>query len=99
VKRKLVISKAARRDLKEAADWYESKHNGELAVAFLEEIFRNFDEIEAQPENWAVWSVDNRVRRKVVFRRFPFVIFYTLSPRAIVVRAVAHGARRPGYCR
>jgi plasmid stabilization system protein ParE len=99
VKRRLIISKGARRDLKEAADWHESKQSKELAVAFLEEMFRNFDEVEARPENWAVWTLDNRVRRKVVLRRFPFVIFYTLSSRLIVIRAVAHGARRPGYWR
>ena len=40
MKRRLIISQAARRDLRQAADWYESKQSKELAVAFLEEMFR-----------------------------------------------------------
>ena len=37
--------------------------------------------------------------RKLVTARFPFVIFYELIHDRIVIWAVMHGARRPGYWR
>ena len=46
-----------------------------------------------------MWPDDEHFRKKMVLRRFPFVIFYTVKPRAVTIRAVAHGKRRPGYFR
>jgi hypothetical protein len=46
------------------------------------------------PEQWPIWRSD-RPYRKRVLGRFPYVIFHVIE--AIVVLAVAHTKRRPGY--
>ena len=48
------------------------------------------------PLAFPVWKADTPYRRCVV-ERFPFVVFFTASPTAILVLAVAHVKRRPGY--
>ena len=73
--------------------WYDDddRHLGE---AFLTEVERVFQRIEAMPLTFAVLGEDDRIRRAVV-RRFPYVVYFGLlatgEPRII---AVAHGKRR-----
>lgn len=42
-------------------------------------------------------SLSPAATRKVLLRGFPFSIYYLVETDAIVVVAVAHHARRPGY--
>jgi hypothetical protein len=37
--------------------------------------------------------------RRMVLRRFPFVIVFRAAPAGVEIIAVAHGRRRPGYWR
>jgi len=37
------------------------------------------------------------VRKKVLTGRFPFNLIYTIEPGRILIIAVAHQKRRPGY--
>ena len=51
------------------------------------------------PTRWPLFpgvDPDLAVRRKVL-RRFPYSVAWLVEPTGIVIVAVAHGKRRPGY--
>jgi plasmid stabilization system protein ParE len=78
-----------------AALWYESKRPG-LGAEYLAAIDESFESISSRPLSFPVWRTGRPFRRLVV-SRFPFVVFFSASPDAITVMAVAHARRRPGY--
>ncbi|MEP7120084.1 MAG: type II toxin-antitoxin system RelE/ParE family toxin [Byssovorax sp.] len=90
----------AREELSAAADWYEARRPG-LGLDFVAEVTRAVASIRENPETWPRWEgVLMRVPvRKFVLRQFPFSIPYLVHEDTIVVLAVAHGRRRPGYWR
>ena len=82
---------AARRELVEAAGWYELQRAG-LGSAFLGEIDRCLASVAEHPSLYA--TVRGDVRR-VVTRRFPYGLYYRIRADRIVVVAVLHGSRDP----
>jgi plasmid stabilization system protein ParE len=86
----------ARAEVGGAMRWYDDD-NRDLGEAFLTEVERVFQRIEAMPLTFAVLGEDDRIRRAVV-RRFPYVVYFVLlttgEPRII---AVAHGKKRHMY--
>jgi plasmid stabilization system protein ParE len=85
----------AEEELAEAAAWYETRRPG-LGVELVMIVERALEEISDAPLAWALWRDDRPYRRKVL-GRFPYVIFFRIDPDAIVVLAIAHAKRRPGY--
>ncbi|MCB9760182.1 MAG: type II toxin-antitoxin system RelE/ParE family toxin [Alphaproteobacteria bacterium] len=81
-------------ELEEAAAWYEARRPG-LGMEFLAEIERLNRLIRDHPEACPIWRVGYPYRRAVA-RRFPYVLFYLVEDR-VVVMAVAHARREPGY--
>ena len=45
---------------------------------------------------WPLWKANRSYRRRVL-RRFPYSIFYVVDPDVIIIVALAHHKRRPGY--
>lgn len=90
---------AAKRDLKEAAAWYEDQ-NAEIADRFAAEVTRTLELIEQFPMTGApVPGVTDPDIRRLPVHNFPYhVVFLRLSDR-IAVLAIAHDRRRPGYWR
>ena len=76
-----------------SADYYESQRRG-LGQAFVDEVENTFDRIAEHPTAARVVAGD--VRRRLV-HRFPFAVIYRVSDDQVVVAAVAHRRRRPGY--
>jgi toxin ParE1/3/4 len=52
--------------------------------------------IAENPQRWPIYFQDFR---KYILRQFPFSLVYQESSSEIVVFAVSHGSRRPGYWR
>lgn len=77
----------------EAALYYQSKASG-LGIDYLSEIERAVDAIAESPYTWQILEGD--LRRRLV-RRFPFSVLYRIDPHEIVVIAVAHLRKKPGY--
>jgi plasmid stabilization system protein ParE len=77
-----------------ATNWYiERSYEGALSFAALvEDGIRG---IRAMPAAWPFWPGRTDVRRRVL-RRGPYSIVFLDQP-AIVVVALAHQRRRPGY--
>ena len=77
------------------AAWYESKRHG-LGVEFVATIDEAINRIADSPDAYPRWR-DDRSYRKCVVRRFPHLVFYDVEAGEVVVVAVAHAKRKPGY--
>jgi toxin ParE1/3/4 len=90
----------AREELTAAAERYDARRPG-LGLDFVAEVTRAVASIREHPEAWPCWQgLKIRVPvRKFVLKRFPFTLSYIVHEKTIVVLAVAHGRRRPGYWR
>ncbi len=83
----------AEKEMFEAAKYYESQA-ADLGIDFLSEAERAVGSIAELPLTWPV--IEGEMRRRLV-GRFPFGILYRIEPDEIVVVAVAHLRRKPGY--
>ena len=81
-----------------AAVWYEDRQDG-LGQDFLAELERAFTLVSESPATWPLWPgmPESLGIRRFLLSRFPYGIAYDFSESEVVVYAVAHLARRPGY--
>jgi toxin ParE1/3/4 len=91
----LRILPEAEEELAEAAAWYEEKRTG-LGIELIAVVDRAFEEIADAPLSWGLWRDDRPYRRKVL-AHFPYLIFFRVEGDTVVVMAIAHAKRRPGY--
>ncbi len=91
----LVFLPEAEREMIEAASHYQSQAPG-LGLDYLSEIERAVKAIAESPDTWPV--IEGELRRRLV-RRFPFGLLYRIDPEEVVIIAVAHLRKRPGYWR
>jgi ParE toxin of type II toxin-antitoxin system, parDE len=82
-------------ELEEAAVFYESGVAG-LGKSFLDEVHRTVSLIERYPDAGA--AIERNLRR-VRLDRFPYAVVYRRADDAVVIIALAHQRRRPGYWR
>jgi toxin ParE1/3/4 len=85
----------AQDEMAEAARFYES-HRAGLGQAFLRSVGDAVAEIREHPGRWPL--IDNISRRRLV-RRFPYALIYRDDPDEIMILAVMHLHRQPGYWR
>jgi len=85
----------AEEEMAEASFYYETASRG-LGHEFLDDIQHTVDALRRYPELGR--SAGSELRRAPL-RRFPFLLIYAHSAEEIVVVAVAHQRRRPGYWR
>lgn len=80
-------------DLVEAALFYETQMAG-LGKSFSAEVERTIALIRTFPD---AGSPLGGLRRRVLVDRFPFAVVYDRKREILIVVAVAHQRRRPGY--
>lgn len=90
-----IVLPEAEDEIREAMRWYEARRSG-LGMEFLGGIEDAMVRAMSTPRLWPVWDEDPRYRR-VVLRRFPFLLFYEVRVDTIEFVAVAHSRRKPGY--
>ena len=78
-----------------AARWYFER-DARLAVAFEAELTRAFEAIERAPETWATY---HHGTHRFLLQRFPYEVVYKVYPEVVLVVAIAHCKRKPGYWR
>ena len=83
----------AEQEMLEAAHYYES-HSPGLGADFLREIDQAVQSIKTTPNTWPI--LEGALRRRLI-RRFPCGILYKIEPKEILIIAVAHLRKRPGY--
>jgi toxin ParE2 len=95
VSRELEYLEEALEEAEAAARWY-AERSAVAAVAFTEEIDAAESAIQQLPEAWPRYD---ETTRRYLLRRFPFSVVYRVEASRILIVAVAHGGRRPGYWR
>ena len=84
---------AARAEYREAVDYYDREHSG-LGSEFADEVARTTARIVAFPEAWQKLS---RRTRRCRTNRFPYGLIYQKRGDLVLVIAVMHLRREPGY--
>ena len=85
-------------ELEADAVWYESRERG-LGSEFWDAVERVAIGAAEDPDRWPLFPdvrPSLKVRRRVL-RRFPYVLAFKVYGPDLVVIAVAHARRRPGY--
>jgi len=85
----------AQQELEEAVAYYNGQAPG-LGDAFLLEVVSAIDRISRHPRAWHPLGKNTRRCR---LRRFPYGLIYHQDQEGILIVAVAHSHRRPGYWR
>lgn len=83
----------ARNEYREAATFYEKSRPG-LGALFTLEIEATIERILESPNRWL--AIERDVRR-CLSHTFPYGILYTIEDDSILIVAVMHLRRRPGY--
>lgn len=92
----VVFHQLAAREYRSSRDWYDARSDS-VAERFRIAVDRAVARVEAEADALPVLSGPYRWLR---VRRFPYLlIFRRKSPEVIVIVAVAHTSRRPGYWR
>lgn len=89
------IAEFASNELDAAVRWYEEKRPG-LGGELFDAPTNALSRVAQNPEIGVRISADTRTRRLLV-QKFPYHIVYRLTETEIIVVAVAHLKRRPGY--
>lgn len=99
MRRVRVLEQAAEEAI-EAAAWYEQQRAG-LGVEFAHAIEAAIDLLEDEivPLTNMPGAAGGRGAKRLVLKRFPYDIVVREFSEEIVVVAVAHHSRRPGYWR
>jgi plasmid stabilization system protein ParE len=95
VTRPIRTNELASDEFREAVRWYEATRSG-LGGEFFDAVAATVSLLETHPEIGTTISADGQTRR-VLVARFPYQIVYRLRPTEIVIVAIAHAKRRPGY--
>jgi toxin ParE1/3/4 len=77
----------------EAALWYGEREPA-LALRFIEAVEDAIRRILEAPTRWRV--IEEDVRRCLT-RVFPYGLLYTIEPDFVLIVAVMHCSREPGY--
>jgi toxin ParE1/3/4 len=83
----------AEAEMIDAASWYESQQE-DLGKRFLASLQDALNRISLNPE---LYKVDENGIRRCMTRTFPFGVIFRISADMIVVIAVMHLHRDPGY--
>ena len=85
----------ARNEFLAAIDWYEDARPG-LGAEFEAEVEDAISTVEDNP--WFYAEIASGVRRCLV-SRFPYALMYCVESDRVIILAVMHASRRPGYWR
>ena len=89
----LQLHPAAEREIEAVADDYEQQRPG-LGVRFAQELQQSFERIRRFP---GLYPVEQEPVRVAPIHRFPYSIFYAERADRILILAVGHQHRAPGF--
>ncbi|GAP97039.1 type II toxin-antitoxin system RelE/ParE family toxin [Leptolyngbya sp. NIES-2104] len=84
---------AANGELFDAVTYYDSI-NLDLGNQFIQEVEQALDRIEQYPQAWAALSENTRRCR---LQSFPYGVVYQVAAQGILIVAIMHLQRKPGY--
>lgn len=87
----------AEQDLRDAAEFYRQQAGNSLSQSLLAEFGQSVSILLQHPGLGSPWRGGGR--RRYFMKRFPYSLVYTVSGEDVLILAVAHHSRRPGYWR
>jgi len=90
---RIVFLDAAEEEMLEAATFYEQQVPA-LGHRYLAAIKHTTSLIESNPQ---LGSPEQGNIRRLLVRRFPYALLYRTDPHEIIILAIMHLRRRPGY--
>jgi plasmid stabilization system protein ParE len=87
------LADGAKRDFADGLRWYR-KRSDQAANHFIEETNNTIAKILKAPARNRQIRPDIRTIR---IKRYPYSLIYLIHPDSIIIVAVAHSKRRPGY--
>ncbi len=66
----------------------------DLGMDFIDEVEKSIELIQKSPTRWAI--IEGNIH-KYILQRFPFTIYYVNEVEEILILAIAHQSRKPGY--
>jgi plasmid stabilization system protein ParE len=91
----LELLPAALAEAEEAAVWY-AERDPRVSARFAEELDAALNRIAEAPDRWPLYLHGTR---RVRLTRFPYLVAYREETTRILVVAIAHAKRKPGYWR
>ncbi|MFO5494595.1 MAG: type II toxin-antitoxin system RelE/ParE family toxin [Cuspidothrix sp.] len=88
---KLIIQPEAEYDIRNAFEWYESQNPG-LGLEFVRAVDACLSGIGRQPLGY---QVTYKQVRRVLIRRFPYVILYVFDQDTVFIFSCFHAKRNP----
>ncbi len=92
---RLEIHPRAIAECRAARRWY-ARRSAEAADRFAAQLGRAALQITASPR---LWPIHLHGTRAFKLDRFPYLVIFREDQEAVVIVAVAHTSRRPGYWR
>jgi plasmid stabilization system protein ParE len=83
----------ARLEFRESIEYYEDCREG-LGIEFSREVYASINRVAGAPLLWSRLT-DNS--RRFLTKRFPYSVIYQVLNGDILIVAVAHQSRKPGY--
>jgi plasmid stabilization system protein ParE len=93
--RQLIVTAHARAEIAEASDRYDAQSQ-QVGSEFLRAVDSALEVITKNPLQY---QVIERKGRRAPIGKFPYGLFYSVSPNEITVVACLHGRRHPGHWR
>ncbi|MFZ5517823.1 MAG: type II toxin-antitoxin system RelE/ParE family toxin [Candidatus Zhuqueibacterota bacterium] len=87
------ISEFAQKELEDAIFFYELQQSG-LGNKFKIEVRSSIQRIVKHPN---AWPIESGEVRKCYLYKFPYKILYSIQENNVIVLAIAHQHRKPGY--
>lgn len=94
---RLIIEPDAKKDIRDGFAYYKKEAGVDIARRFRDRVRAGMRNVLEAPERWPVFD-EHGGRRHLVYK-FPYGIIYDLEGSLIVVIAVMHTSRGPGYYR
>jgi plasmid stabilization system protein ParE len=91
---KLVWQSEARRELREALAYYRDRAGLDVAQDFRLAAMRAAERLLDHPD---IGAMTRHGARRCVLHDYPYTLFYRVTPESLIILAVAHQSRRPGY--
>lgn len=90
---RVTLLRAAQADIRTGARFYEGQARG-LGTEFVAEVDRSLARLREYPE---IGAPLRRGARKLLVRRFPYLVIYRVELEGVLVLAVGHQRRHPDF--
>ncbi len=90
---KYVFHPEALTEYAQAVEYYLQK-NPKIAQAFIDAVEETVSRIRETPTRYSIFDEDIR---RCMTRKFPYSVLYTIEQDSILILAIMHFSRKPGY--